>query len=77
MISSSGEAAISAVNMVGSINVFLIQIFVAVGLGGTVLIAQYFGRGEHQMLGKVVNGTVFGLSWWPLHWLYCSCWATD
>lgn len=60
MISSSGEAAISAVNMVGSINVFLIQIFVAVGLGGTVLIAQYFGRGEHQMLDKVVNGTVFG-----------------
>ncbi|MFD1465191.1 MATE family efflux transporter [Lapidilactobacillus mulanensis] len=60
MISSSGEAAISAVNMVGSINVFLIQIFVAVGLGGTVLIAQYFGRKEYQMLGKVVNGTVFG-----------------
>ncbi|MFD1429693.1 MATE family efflux transporter [Lacticaseibacillus mingshuiensis] len=60
LISSSGAAAISAVNMVGSVNVFLIQIFVAVGLGGTVLTAQYFGRGERQMLSKVVNGTIFG-----------------
>ncbi|WP_179394642.1 MATE family efflux transporter [Lacticaseibacillus absianus] len=60
MIASSGEAAISAVNMVGSVNVFLIQIFVAVGLGGTVLIAQYFGAGERQLLGRVVNGAVYG-----------------
>ncbi|WP_125606462.1 MATE family efflux transporter [Lapidilactobacillus bayanensis] len=60
MISSSGEAAISAVNMVGSINIFLIQIFVAVGLGGTVLISQYFGRKEYRMIGKVVNGTFYG-----------------
>lgn len=60
MISSSGEAAISAVNMVGSVNVFLIQIFVAVGLGGTVLISQYFGRKKYQMIGKVVNGTFYG-----------------
>lgn len=60
MISSSGEAAISAVNTVGSINIFLIQIFVAVGLGGTVLIAQYYGHKEIHMLSRVVNGTVFG-----------------
>ncbi|WP_461225895.1 MATE family efflux transporter [Lacticaseibacillus suihuaensis] len=60
MIASSGAAAISAVNMVGSVNVFLIQIFVAVGLGGTVLIAQYFGAGERSRLGHVVNGTIYG-----------------
>ncbi|WP_461213292.1 MATE family efflux transporter [Lacticaseibacillus sp. GG6-2] len=60
MIANSGQAAISAVNLVGSINVLLIQVFVAVGLGGTVLISQYFGGKELKMLGRVVNGTVFG-----------------
>ncbi|WP_407892132.1 MATE family efflux transporter [Lacticaseibacillus sp. N501-2] len=60
MIASSGQAAISAVNIVGSINILLIQIFVAVGLGGTVLIAQYFGNKQVKMLGQVVNGTLFG-----------------
>ncbi|WP_390410057.1 MATE family efflux transporter [Lacticaseibacillus jixiensis] len=60
MISNSGQSAISAVNLVGSINVLLIQVFVAVGLGGTVLISQYFGNKELHMLSKVVNGTVFG-----------------
>lgn len=47
-------------NIVGSINVLLIQIFVAVGLGGTVLIAQYFGGKQLKILGQVVNGTLFG-----------------
>jgi putative MATE family efflux protein len=60
MIASSGQSAISAVNIVGSINVLLIQIFVAVGLGGTVLIAQYFGGKQLKILGQVVNGTLFG-----------------
>lgn len=60
MISNAGEAAISAVNMVGSVNVFLVQIFVAIGLGGTVLMAQYYGRDAVTMLSRVVNGAVFG-----------------
>lgn len=60
MISASGESAISAVNMVGSVNIFLVQIFVAIGLGGTVLIAQYFGHADLKMLGKVVNGALYG-----------------
>lgn len=63
MISSSGSAAISAVNMVGSINIFLVQIFVAIGLGGTVLISRAYGRGDTQGLGalsaSVIHGTLF------------------
>lgn len=34
MISSSGMAAVSAVNMVDSLNIFLINVFVAVATGG-------------------------------------------
>lgn len=44
MISNSEAAAISAVNMVGSVNVFLVQIFVSIGLGGTVLISRAYGQ---------------------------------
>src|SRR5665647_3366883 len=38
MISSSGVAAVSAVNMVDSVNIFLINVFIAVATGGTVVV---------------------------------------
>ncbi|QCA28851.1 MATE family efflux transporter [Vagococcus xieshaowenii] len=58
MISSSGQEAISAVNMIGSLNIFLVQIFSAIGLGGTVLIAQTFGKKEFKKLGKLSAGVI-------------------
>ena len=59
MISSSGAAAISAVNIVGSLNVLLVQLFTSIALGGTVLIAQYYGQKNYKMIGKMVNGGVY------------------
>ncbi len=58
MISSSGVAAISAVNMVDSVNLFLINIFIAVSTGGTVVVAQYTGRKNEKMVPKAVAGSV-------------------
>src|SRR5665648_625663 len=58
MISSSGLAAVSAVNMVDSVNVFLINVFIAVATGGTVVVAQYTGRGNQKMVPKAVAGSV-------------------
>lgn len=58
MISSSGTAAISAVNMVGSLNIFLVQIFAAMGLGGTVLIAQAYGAKNQQKITKNALGAI-------------------
>ena len=58
MISSSGVAAVSAVNMVDSVNIFLINIFIAVATGGTVVVAQYTGRGNDKMVPKAVAGSV-------------------
>lgn len=59
MISSSGAAAISAVNIVGSLNVLLVQLFTSIALGGTVLIAQYYGQKNYKMICKMVNGGVY------------------
>ena len=60
MISSSGAEAVSAVNMVGSLHYFMVQIFAAVGLGGTVVIAQYYGRKNFREMGQMAASTVFG-----------------
>ena len=58
MISSSGMTAVSAVNMVDSVNVFLLNIFIAVATGGTVIVAQYKGRGNHRDVPRAVSGSV-------------------
>ncbi len=43
MVASLGEASVSSVAMVDMINIFLICIFVAMSLGGTVVASQYIG----------------------------------
>ncbi|MEJ9219829.1 MATE family efflux transporter [Paenibacillus glucanolyticus] len=58
MISSSGVAAVSAVNMVDSLNIFLINVFVAVATGGTVVVAQYKGSGNALMVSRASAATV-------------------
>jgi putative MATE family efflux protein len=58
MISSSGVAAVSAVNMVDSLNMFLINVFVAISTGGTVVVAQYKGSGNDRMVSKAAAGSV-------------------
>jgi len=50
MISYSGVAAVSAVSMVDTLNFFLSNIFVAIATGGTVIVAQYKGRGDRQLV---------------------------
>ena len=58
MISSSGVAAVSAVNMVDSLNIFLVNVFIAVSTGGTVVVAQYKGSGNDPMVSKAAAGSV-------------------
>lgn len=52
MIASSGVAAVSAVSMVDSLNIFLVNVFIAVATGGTVIVAQYKGSGNDSMVSK-------------------------
>ena len=44
MVSNVGSAAISAVSLVDSINVLIIQAFSALAAGGTIICTQYLGQ---------------------------------
>ena len=58
MISSAGVAAVSAVSMVDSLNIFLINVFIAVATGGTVIVAQYKGIQNHEMVSKTATQAI-------------------
>lgn len=70
MVSHVGEAAISGVSLVDSINLLFVYFFSALAAGGTIICAQYTGRDDeddtnkaaHQvMLASLVLAVVFGL----------------
>lgn len=58
LVSSSGAAAVSAVNMVDSLNFFLMNFFVAIATGGTVVVAQYMGRRDKENVGKTIGQSI-------------------
>lgn len=58
MIASAGVAAVSAVNMVDSLNIFLVNVFIAIATGGTVIVAQYKGIGDRKMVTKTATQAV-------------------
>ena len=59
MGSNVGSAAISAVSLVDSINVLIIQAFSALAAGGTIICTQYLGQKNHEMANKSARQALF------------------
>lgn len=51
MVSQVGEAAISAVSLVDTVNVLMVNAFSALATGGAVIVGQYLGRREMDKAG--------------------------
>ena len=52
MVSSVGEAAVSSVSLVDSLNILIIQILSALATGGAVISSQYLGRRDGEKAAK-------------------------
>lgn len=59
MVSNVGSAAISAVSLVDSLNILVIQAFTALAAGGTIVCAHFLGKKENGRATEAARQTVF------------------
>ena len=67
MVASVGEAAVSAVSLVDSINILMLNIFAALATGGAIVASQYLGQRDEKNANRsakqlVVVVALFGLA---------------
>ena len=55
MVSSAGEAAVSGVSLVDSLNLLFVTVFNAVATGGVVVTSQYIGRKDIPNANRSAN----------------------
>ena len=58
MVASTGEAAIAAANMVGSINSIVAIVFNSFAVGGSIVIARAKGHGDDHGIRNAIGGTI-------------------
>ena len=61
MVSNVGSAAISAVSLVDSINVLVIQVFTALTAGGAIICSQYLGRKDVKACNKAARQVLLSM----------------
>ena len=59
MVSSVGEAAVSGVSLVDSVNTLLIQILSALATGGAVVCSQYMGKNDKETVKRSAGQLVY------------------
>lgn len=59
MVTNVGSAAISAVSLVDSINILVIQAFAALAAGGAIVCSHYVGSGEKKEAGRAAGQVLF------------------
>lgn len=59
MVSSAGEAAVSAVSLVDSLNLLFITVFSAIAVGGSVITAQYVGSRNYAKASVSANQLLY------------------
>ena len=52
MVAYVGEATVSGVSLVDSVNMLVIQVLFALTAGGTVVCAQFIGAGDYKLASK-------------------------
>ncbi len=62
MVSNVGSEAISAVSLVDSINILVIQAFSALSAGGAILCAQYIGNQDRERAAKAAEQAAFSIT---------------
>lgn len=59
MVSNVGSSAISAVSLVDSINILVIQVFAALAAGGTIICSQYMGQKDVKNASQAAKQLLF------------------
>ena len=59
IVSNIGSAAISAVSLVDAINILVVEAFLALAAGGTVVCSQYLGNKDVEKANKAAGQLVF------------------
>lgn len=61
MVANLGDAAISGVACVDTLNLLLLYVFEAIAMGGNVVCAQYIGRGELRSANNTARQLMFAV----------------
>ena len=59
MVTNIGSAAISAVSLVDSLNILIINVFAAMATGGAIICAQYLGSEQKEKANQALEQLIF------------------